>query len=345
MPGWRFAVAFSAAAAAACYLNALENAFVFDDTLAIVNNPDIRPGAPLADLLLHDFWGKALEKEDSHKSYRPLTVLSFRAHTLWTGREAAPRYFHAVNVVLHAATAACVAGLGAWLWPRRNADSRHGGGATHGARPRPRVALLAGLLFAAHPVHVEAVTGVVGRAELLCALFCFASVAAYGRCASGGRARSRLACVGYGACVPVWYALAVLSKETGVTVLGVLGAIELCEHLPRGCIRLGMRRALRANVPTSVVRVALVGACAVAYAAMRLLLMRPAGAPLSFASASLSSSELIRRAEVVTPRPTPPPTPARAPSAATLTTPAVSPACVCTVPSCTATTAAYGIAT
>ena len=42
---------------------------------------------------------------------------------------------------------------------------------------RTLVALLAGVAFAAHPVHVEAVTGVVGRAELLCALFCFAGAA------------------------------------------------------------------------------------------------------------------------------------------------------------------------
>ena len=37
---------------------------------------------------------------------RPLTVLSFRAHTLWTGEPAAPYYFHAVNIALHAAATA-----------------------------------------------------------------------------------------------------------------------------------------------------------------------------------------------------------------------------------------------
>lgn len=69
--------------------------------------------------------------------------------------------FHTVNVLLHAAvTAAYVGvlqrvGVGAW------------------------VCLGAGLLFATHPVHVEAVAGVVGRAELLAALaFCLA-LAAY----------------------------------------------------------------------------------------------------------------------------------------------------------------------
>ena len=65
--------------------------------------------------------------------------------------------FHAVNVALHAAvTAAYIAvleGIGVAKW----------------------VCLAAGGLFAAHPVHVEAVAGLVGRAELLGALaFCLA---------------------------------------------------------------------------------------------------------------------------------------------------------------------------
>ena len=92
-------------------------------------------------------------------------MLSFRVHTIWSGRAAEPKYFHAVNVVLHAAAAACVSTVGAWFWPRRRRGLLR-------SAPRARVGLLAGLLFAVHPVHVEAVTGVVGRAELLCALCC-----------------------------------------------------------------------------------------------------------------------------------------------------------------------------
>lgn len=86
--------------------------------------------------------------------------------------------FHAVNVLLHAAVTAafvgvlqCV-GVGPWA------------------------CLGAGSLFAAHPVHVEAVAGVVGRAELLAALaFCLA-LAAYTKYLRGratGRAWARRA--------------------------------------------------------------------------------------------------------------------------------------------------------
>ena len=296
------AVAFSSAVAAGVYLSSLDCDFVFDDALAIVNNPDVAPHAPLAGLLAHDFWGKALDKEDSHKSYRPLTVLSFRVHTWWTNRRAAPRYFHAVNTVLHAAATACVAALGAWLWP-------HGRGSSAGIgrglrrRPRPRVALMAGLLFAVHPVHVEAVTGVVGRAELLCALWCFACAAAYSGCASRWPTVARggvllpLARTGMGVSVAALFALAVLSKETGVTLLGVLGVTELIVHLPRGARRLGAGGALRRNLAGSAARWALLCVCACAYALVRAVLMRPGGAPLSLSVASLATSELIRRAE------------------------------------------------
>jgi hypothetical protein len=46
---------------------------------AIVNNPDVRPGTPLRwAIFANDFWGKGLADSTSHKSYRPLCVLSFR---------------------------------------------------------------------------------------------------------------------------------------------------------------------------------------------------------------------------------------------------------------------------
>jgi len=51
--------------------------FVFDDLEAIVNNKDVNDGS-VGDLFVHDFWGTSLTSPTSHKSYRPLTVLTFR---------------------------------------------------------------------------------------------------------------------------------------------------------------------------------------------------------------------------------------------------------------------------
>ena len=46
-------------------------------------------------------------------------------------------------------------------------------------------ALLAGLLFALHPVHTESVAGIVGQAELLCAALSVLALLAYMAAADG----------------------------------------------------------------------------------------------------------------------------------------------------------------
>ncbi|XP_044729404.1 protein O-mannosyl-transferase TMTC1-like [Chrysoperla carnea] len=77
------------------------------------------------------------------------------------------------------------------------------------ARMRPGFAALAGLLFAAHPIHTEAVTGIVGRADVLACVFFLISLLAYhghidGKC-------QIWASVALGG-------LSMLAKETGITV-------------------------------------------------------------------------------------------------------------------------------
>lgn len=60
------------------YLNSLNGDFVHDDIPAIVTNPDVTGSSTLKQLLLNDFWGTPMGDVNSHKSYRPLTTLSFR---------------------------------------------------------------------------------------------------------------------------------------------------------------------------------------------------------------------------------------------------------------------------
>lgn len=64
--------------AVACFMNSYQGDFVFDDSEAILSNNDLKPETPLSDLFVHDFWGSKLDSKTSHKSYRPLTVLTFR---------------------------------------------------------------------------------------------------------------------------------------------------------------------------------------------------------------------------------------------------------------------------
>ena len=73
------AVALLAGASCLCYGRSLQGEFVHDDVWAIVNNPDVRPGAPLRwGIFTNDFWGKGMAENTSHKSYRPLCVLTFK---------------------------------------------------------------------------------------------------------------------------------------------------------------------------------------------------------------------------------------------------------------------------
>ena len=74
--------AIVAALAVFTYAHSHDGAYVFDDGESIVNNRDTRCDTwmQMMDLRLvhHDFWGVPLVSEHSHKSYRPLTTMTFR---------------------------------------------------------------------------------------------------------------------------------------------------------------------------------------------------------------------------------------------------------------------------
>ena len=128
--------------AVAVYLPALRNGFAYDDEAIIVRNARIHQWGTLLAALRAPYWF------DAGHLYRPLTTLSFGLD--WIIGHGSPLPFHVMNVVWHAAVTALVARLVLRWWP-------------------PGAALGAGLWFAIHPVHVEAVANVVGRSELLCA--------------------------------------------------------------------------------------------------------------------------------------------------------------------------------
>ncbi|OQV18971.1 putative Transmembrane and TPR repeat-containing protein [Hypsibius exemplaris] len=87
-------------------LNVGDCDLVFDDISAIKENKDLRPTQPLWNLLYNDFWGTPMSKENSHKSYRPFTVLTFRWNYALHGLD--PFGYHVTNVVLHAINSALV---------------------------------------------------------------------------------------------------------------------------------------------------------------------------------------------------------------------------------------------
>ena len=192
-PGQGTASLVLAAACVLCYANSLGCGFVFDDTSAIRDNKDILPSSPLSNILTNDFWGIPMHKEQSHKSYRPLCVLSFKLNYLLHGLE--PLGYHLVNLVLHLLVTLLL----------------HRVSQTYSFSPG--TSFVAALLFAVHPVHTEAVTGAVGRAELLAAAFFLLTLHLYHG--------SRTLLAALTSC------LAMLSKEVGITVIGLCYVHEL----------------------------------------------------------------------------------------------------------------------
>ena len=117
------------------FFNSLDNEFVFDDHLAIVNNVDTDPSTPFSDLWKHDIWGKDLMAHDSHRSYRPLLIITFRIIRYFYGLDA--RYIRIASILSHSISSILVYILGLQIL-----------GNWH-------VSFGSAILFALHPVHVE----------------------------------------------------------------------------------------------------------------------------------------------------------------------------------------------
>lgn len=153
LPAAMVAVLIPAIAAMALYAVTIGGDFVFDDVHVI--QVDDRP----ADV---SQWGRYFTEsynDGVDNLFRPLTSLSFALQTQIHGRDDADAWaFHLVNIVLYGLVCGLVG-----LWTLRLAEGDQAVAVW--------VACAAGLLFAALPVHVEVVAGIVGRAELLCTLF------------------------------------------------------------------------------------------------------------------------------------------------------------------------------
>lgn len=187
---------------------------------AILRNPDLLPETPIISIFYDDFWGTPLTHSGSHKSFRPLCVLTFRFNYAIHALE--PFGYHLVNVLCHALVTALYITV------------------TYRVTGRVRVATLAGILFACHPIHTEAVAGIVGRADVLACLFFLLALLCYTDCYREGsqskqEGRWSWSCdMSHG--VQSWTrvfgvafcsAASMLCKEQGITVLVVCAVYDL----------------------------------------------------------------------------------------------------------------------
>ncbi len=194
------------------YYNSLSNGFVYDDIGLIVENKYInQPGRFLASLFNHSYFQVA----GLEASYRPIATLSyFLIHTV-AGSD--PFYYHLASLILHTLNAVLVY----WL---ANLVLKH----------RLR-GLMAGLLFACHPVLSEAVDCIGFNDDLLAALFFLLALICYIRIKPESLSRSIR---GY-ALALVFYFLGLLSKEMAITLPAIILLYDLAlQGADRGALNL-----------------------------------------------------------------------------------------------------------
>lgn len=117
------------------FLNSLNNDFIFDDDMLTVNSPVVVDGS-FTDLL---------------QTYRPIRFITYAFDYHFIGKD--PWAFRIMNVFYHVCTTLAVF----WFFLLLGLKKRN--------------AFIGALLFAIHPIHVDAVAYISGRRDVLTALF------------------------------------------------------------------------------------------------------------------------------------------------------------------------------
>ncbi len=136
--------------------NALKNDFVWDDGYLIVQNPFIKSFRHLPQLFKGDLSMSASIIHHKTRYFRPVSMISFMIdYALWGLN---PLGYHLVNILIHFANCLLVYGI-CLLLTRDQA-----------------VSAFSAVLFAIHPVHVEAVTPIFNRMGIQAAFFLLSGV-------------------------------------------------------------------------------------------------------------------------------------------------------------------------
>lgn len=189
-------IAILAVASILLYANTVGNGFVLDDNTAIVGNHIVTQGVSAIPEIFSTPYlqGFAYTK---HGLYRPLPLSMFAIE--WQLSDGTPTLSHLINVLVFAA---CVIILFLFLdelFERRNT----------------KVAFIAALLFAVHPIHTEVVANIKSRDELMCFLFSMLALRSSVRHVRNG-GMSSLASVG------ITYFLSLLSKESSISLVLII---------------------------------------------------------------------------------------------------------------------------
>ena len=193
----RHNTAFVALLAFAASATSLRNGFAYDDIAIIATNTKVHDLSSWWMLFASPYW----PPQYGESLYRPFSTLAFSIQ--WAVGGGSPLLFHAISVALYIALAVAVLALLRELIEET--------GAAVGAA-----------LFAAHPVHTEAVANVVGQAELFAALGVVGALTLYLRARRVGGPSLRQ---GFG--IVALYTVASIAKEHALLFPLLIGALEL----------------------------------------------------------------------------------------------------------------------
>lgn len=181
----------------ALYGNTLQHDYALDDYIVITGNSFTKQGIKgIGDIFTHDAfvgaYGEALELSGGR--YRPLSIVMFALEFEVFGLD--PFYGHFFNVLLFALISCFVLKL-----MRRIIDNK-----------KSWIPFVVALLFVAHPIHTEVVANIKSRDEILSFFFLIPVLL------STMQTRTIFIYI----IGPIFFFLALLSKENAITFLGVI---------------------------------------------------------------------------------------------------------------------------
>jgi len=137
------------------FIPSLKHDFVWDDIPYILSRIDFLTISNQ----LYTVVPKKVKEDKKENYYRPTLHLSLALdNEIWNGKS---HGFHLTNTVIHSLTTVFLFLLILLILKEFN------------YRQRSEVAFISSLLFALHPIHVESVSFIMARSDLLCAMFLF----------------------------------------------------------------------------------------------------------------------------------------------------------------------------
>jgi len=230
--------------AAFVYLPSLRNEWAQDDPVIIRDNPVVHDLGNLGVILFTPYWPGTWD------CWRPLSMLWFAIDWHFFGTRV--MWYHAENIAWHVLATLLVMALllrlGAQLWS----------------------ATLAALVFAVHPLHVEAVANIVGRSDMVAAIFYLAACLIY----LSNRLHPGLRLLGVAIC----FLVSLGTKEIAVTLPATLLLLDFWLSRDQA-LRPRLLGVLARGATTVVAIVGLVGI----YLALRQMVLGP-GNMLTYAA-------------------------------------------------------------